>query len=156
MCKHTPERLNHANTSNGQSLVRRPPLTRLEELHQQAGIAAEVMFYEVLRKHREGDYPYGTHHPGTAGGRLIQEAAQSYSIGDATLIARTYMERYNELRRRQILPELSVVEIVKGLDWVMPNASAEMVEHIQEALLRWSEEHRRRALKDSSVRRDQG
>ncbi|WP_181276508.1 hypothetical protein [Brevibacterium oceani] len=58
------------------------------------------------------------------------------------------MERYNELRRRQILPELTVVEVVKGLDWVMPGAPAEMVEQIQETLMRWSEEHQRRALKD--------
>lgn len=151
MCEHAPERVNYANTSNGESLVRRPPPTRLETLHQQAGIAAEVMFYEVLRKHREGGYPYGTHHPGTACGRLIRAAAKNYSIGEATLVARTYMGRYNELRRRQILPELSVVEIVKGLDWVMPDAPAEIVEQIQETLLRWSDEHRRRALKDSSA-----
>ncbi len=148
MCEHAPERVNYANTSNRESLVRRPPLTRLEELHQQAATAAEVMFYEVLRKHREGVYPYGTHHPGTACGRLIREAAENHSIGQAALVARAYMERYNELRRRQILPELTVVEVVKGLDWVMPGAPAEMVEQIQETLMRWSEEHQRRALKD--------
>lgn len=149
MCEHAPERVNYANTCNSESLVRRPPPTRLETLHQQASIAAEVMFYEVLRKHREGGYPYGTHHPGTACGRLIREAAQSYSIGEATLVARTYQGRYNELRRRQILPELSVVEIIKGLDWVMPETSAETVKQIQDTLLRWSEEHRQRPLKDS-------
>ncbi|TSI14077.1 hypothetical protein [Brevibacterium aurantiacum] len=109
------------------------------------------MFYEVLRKYREGNYPYGTHHPGTACGQLIREAAESYSIGEATLIARTYMGRYNELRRRQVLPELTVVELVKGLDWVMPDAPAEMIKQIQETILRWSEEHQRLALKDSSL-----
>ncbi|WP_181272573.1 hypothetical protein [Brevibacterium sediminis] len=150
MREQTPERVNYANTTNSESLVRTPPATRLETLHQQAGIAAEVMFYEVLFKYREEVYPYGTHHPGTECGRLIREAAQSYSIGEATLVARTYMGRYNELRRRQILPELSVVEVVKGLDWVMPDAPAETIKQIQETLLRWSEKHRRRVLKEPS------
>jgi len=151
MREQTPERINYANTTNDESLICGPPATRLETLHQRAGIAAEAMFYGVLAKYRDGAYPYGTHHPGTACGRVIREAAQSYSISEATLVARTYMGRYNELRRRQMLPELSVVEVAKGLDWVMPATPAETVKQIQETLLRWSEEHRRRVLKDSSV-----
>lgn len=150
MSECTPERVEYRDAGTGGSLVPSSPPTRLEVLHQQAVIAAEIMFYVVLRRCRKGGYPYGTHHPGNACGQLIREAGDDYSIGDAALIARTYMERYNELRRRQILPELSVVEVVKGLDWVMPKASAEMVQQIQEALLRWSDENRRRALKDVS------